>query len=341
MECMTILNKSPIEILDILREAYGEEAMGRDFVYRWRRKFQQGMRSVEDRPRSGRPSVITEKAVDTVRAIVCEDRRVTIEQIAERMDISKSTVHLIIRERLQLSKLSARWVPHQLSEEHRRRRVEDCTALLKMYRRWGKRFISRIVTGDETWVSYSTPETKQQSKQWLPRGSAGAEKYRMEKSVGKVMYIVFWDARGILLLHQVPKGATVDRFYYSDVLENHLIPALRERRPDVSLTSLLLQHDNAPSHTAGLTRDTIDDIGLKTLNHPPYSPDLAPSDYFLFSNLKAYLAGRKFTNRSQLGSTVYQWSKQLPQQCLSDAMQKLPSRWSKCLEHDGAYFEKL
>ena len=46
---------------------------------------------------------------------------------------------------------------------------------------------------------------------------------------------------------------------------------------------------------------------VKVLNHPPYSPDLSPCDFFLFPRLKKMLSGNKYTSRSSLGSAVYQW----------------------------------
>ena len=62
------------------------------------------------------------------------------------------------------------------------------------------RFFERIITGDETWVYQYNPETKQQYKQWLPRGSSGPIKFKFERSVKKVMATVFWDSKGVVLV---------------------------------------------------------------------------------------------------------------------------------------------
>ena len=74
--------------------------------------------------------------------------------------------------------------------------------------------------------------------------------------------------------------------YYSHFLRNVLEPAVRQHRPGTAPERILFQHDNAPSHSAGETVRTIREIGWTNLSHPAYSPDLAPSDYHLFANLK-------------------------------------------------------
>ena len=57
---------------------------------------------------------------------------------------------------------------------------------------------------------------------------------------------------------------------------------------------MLLLHDNAPAHRSVIAQQTIRDCGFIQLGHPAYSPDLAPSDYYLFRHLKKYLRGIRF-----------------------------------------------
>ena len=78
-------------------------------------------------------------------------------------------------------------------------------------------FFGRILTGDETWVYQYDPETKQQSKQWLPPGSTGAIKFKSERSVNKVMATVFWGQEGVVLVDFFQGQKTVTRSYYVDV----------------------------------------------------------------------------------------------------------------------------
>ena len=93
--------------------------------------------------------------------------------------------------------------------------------------------------------------------------------------------------------------------------------------------------------TAQKTQLALDTLGWTVLPHPPYSPDLAPSDFFLFPEMKDYLRGRRFVSRSALGSSVFQWMKaNCTQQRLTQGIRLLPSRWKKCIAAGGEYFEK-
>ncbi|GBP43002.1 Histone-lysine N-methyltransferase SETMAR [Eumeta japonica] len=62
--------------------------------------------------------------------------------------------------------------------------------------------------------------------------------------------------------------------------------------------------DNASVHTARVSSQALKDTGFSEIDHPPYSPDLAPSDYFLFSNLKKELRGRRFVDDNQMKMAV-------------------------------------
>ena len=66
------------------------------------------------------------------------------------------------------------------------------------------------------------------------------------------------------------------------------------------LPTMLFHHDNAPSHQASTTQETIDRRSIEVLGHPPYSPDLAPCDFFLFLTLKKILRGPQFDDVADL-----------------------------------------
>ena len=103
------------------------------------------------------------------------------------------------------------------------------------------------------------------------------------------MLTLFWDSRGPLVEHYMAKGTTVTSASHCDLLKNHLKPAIRSKRHGLLITCVLLQHDNAQPHTACATAATIEDMHFACLPHPPYSQDLAPSDYHIFWPLKEVL----------------------------------------------------
>ena len=80
---------------------------------------------------------------------------------------------------------------------------------------------------------------------------------------------------------------------------------------------------------------------VKVLNHPPYSPDLSPRDFFLFPRLKKMLSGNKYTSRSSLGSAIYQCLQQIPKEDYLSAFRDWVKRLQKCVSVKGEYFESL
>ena len=103
-----------------------------------------------------------------------------------------------------MNRVCARWVPQILTAEHLTKRVELSKQLIKKVNRGGIRFLDRIITTDESWFHYYDPETKQQSSQWKNCNSPPPKKAKITKSLGKNMFILFMDRKGMLLTHAVP-----------------------------------------------------------------------------------------------------------------------------------------
>ena len=80
---------------------------------------------------------------------------------------------------------------------------------------------------------------------------------------------------------------------------------------------------------------------VKVLNHPPYSPDRSPYDFFLFPRLKKMLSGNKYRSRSSLGSAIYQCLQQIPKEDYLSAFHDWVKRLQKCVPVKGEYFEGL
>ena len=109
-------------------------------------------------------------------------------------------------------------------------------------------FLHKVITGDESWVFDYDPETKRQSEDWHMKSPPRPKKVRMSRSRVKTMIIVFFDTRGIVHKEFVPPGQTVNHAFYKDVLER-LRKQVQLVRRDIA-DDWVLQHDNAPAHTA-------------------------------------------------------------------------------------------
>jgi len=172
---------------------------------------------------------VTPETIAAVEAIVKENHRITVHEIATHLDMSHGSAHHIVHDVLQFHKVSARWVPCQLTAELKEGRVDVCQELLKCFEAEGDGFLGRTVTGDETWVHYHQSETKKASKEWHHTSSPKPKKFRTQPSAGKVMLTLFWDERGVILEHYMPRGNTVTSETYADLLKNHLRPAIKSK----------------------------------------------------------------------------------------------------------------
>lgn len=285
--------------------------------------------------------------------MVLANRRLTIDDVADELHISHGSAYEIIHDHLGFRKVCARWVPRQLTEDLKKRRVEACKQLLKRYRadtcavpqcdvpgNGSYSFLQRIITGDETWVHHYEPESKRQSLQWKHPMSPPMKKFKTQSSVGKVLLTVFWDSQGVLLEHYSENGVTVTSSSYSELLQEKLKPAIRSKRRGLLSQGVLLLHDNARPHTALKTIETVQKLKFEVLQHPAYSPDLAPSDYHLFGPLKDNLRGRHFGTTNELKEAVHDFLHNQPKSFYSSGIEKLINRWTKCIDNAGDYVEK-
>ena len=107
-----------MEIHGRMETQYGDVCLSLQQVNEWSRKFLNGAGSVTDSPRPGQAHrVVTPEAIAAVEAIVKENRRVTVHEIAAHLDMSHGSEHHIVHDVLQFHKVSTRWVPPQLNAE--------------------------------------------------------------------------------------------------------------------------------------------------------------------------------------------------------------------------------
>ena len=107
------------------------------------------------------------------------------------------------------------------------------------------------------------------------------------------MATVFWDKKGVLLENYLQQGSAINEKYHCALLMK-LRQNIKEKHQGKLSKGVILLHDNASSHTASETMTKLTSLGFQVMSHPPYSPNLAPSDYYLFPKLKKHLKGQGF-----------------------------------------------
>ena len=147
--------------------------------------------------------------------------------------------------------------------------------------------------------------------------------------------IPFFDSTGMIYMHWVPTGQTVNKEYYVEVLREFR-KRFRRKRPALFKSGQWhFQSDNAPVNNSFLVTDYLTKMGIKTVPQPPNRPDLAPCDFCLFPKLR----GSRYERIEEMKEAVTKVSDTLTQEDFHGAFQKLLERYNKCIVAGGDYFE--
>ncbi|KAJ4435747.1 hypothetical protein ANN_18365 [Periplaneta americana] len=160
----------------------------------------------------------------------------------------------------------------------------------------GDEFLKNIITVDENWVHHFDPENK-----WSSMHSATKD-------------------------HLHPKSLRLCHQYCETIKKTESTNS--KVRPDMKQP--LLQHENARPHTSAMTTEHIQRLGFAVVDHPPYSPDLAPSGFHLFPKLKEHLRGHLFDSDDAVQTDVRLWFRHQSETFYSDYFKKLVTPRKKC-----------
>lgn len=332
---LVLRGKTREDIYFELHAAYGEEAPSQATIKRWFNEFKSGRVSVQDEDKPGRPCEIGDKIKEKLISIVKNERKITTRELSLTLNISKGVLYDSMKS-IGIRKLCSRFIPRYLTREMQDSRSESCQNNLALYRQFGESFLKNIITMDETPLSLYIPQSKRESREWKFPGESGTRMLRAGTTHRKsLMLSVFWDWHGLILCDFAENGVKINSEYYSN-----LVTRCRQLRRKSKLSELYYLHDNAPIHTSGVSISNIEKLGLNLLSHPPYSPDLAPSDYYLFRHLKKELRGQNFDTKEELRTAVEEFLNGKPPIFFQKAFLELAERWKKCEEVNGSYIEK-
>ncbi len=320
-----------------------EETYSRDAIRFWVKEFDNGRRQIQDMSRSGHPrSARNPENVEAVMEAVSSDRRQTVSQLSCHLQISHATVHRILKKDLLLRKKTAKYIPKLLTVAHKQTRIDCCTEILQ-WRRDERRLLEKVVTGDESYFHLYMPETKESSKQWLESSDPRPQKALRGRGGPrtKVMLLIFFDCHGVVFRKFYRNQTMTGRLYLQAIQE--LYEAIQNRRTQLwRRGDIILHDDNASPHRADPVEHWKRQHAIRVLPHPPYSPDLAPADFWLFGRLKKVMRGIRYPDQNVLEFETDRMLGLIPQHEFRDAiLRKWPHRMRRCISHDGNYFEGL
>lgn len=327
-----------LQCFEELTSVFNDEAPCLRTVERWYLEFQRGYTSLSDRSREGRPkTAFTEENIVAVRNLITEDRHVTYREIEASLGISGTTIQKILHEALGVRKLVSRWIPHLLSDEHKAARVRWCKKTLQRFSRGESNHVYDIVSGDESWIYAYDPDSKQQSTVWVFQDEPKPTKVVRSRSTSKKMVATFVAKSGHVATIELEDRRTVTAEWYTTVCLPQVIAELRKSNPN---RRIILHHDNASSHTAGRTREYLKDQNVEILDHPPYSPDLSPNDFYTFPKIKKNLRGHRFQSSEEAVEAYKEAILNTPTSEWNECFKKWFELMKKCIKYRGEYFEK-
>jgi histone-lysine N-methyltransferase SETMAR len=335
----TINGKSAKEITKDLTDAYGDQAPKYSTVSKWIKLFREGREDLEDDPRSGRPkTTLTKSNIDLVRRLIEANPHISYDQIEAATSINRFSINQIVHDHLKMRKLTSRWIPHELTNQNRQLRVEICRENLAKISE-AKLRLSDIITGDESWFYWRQIGKKQSNMCWVGEGQNPKTVVKRGRFEKKNMFCIFFRASGPVLSHCVKLQRSITSDYYIENCLEPIVKAMKKQRKKCGAKNLKLLHDNARPHTTQDVTTYLNDEKISIIRHPPYSPDLAPCDFWLFDEIKGRLRDARSQKSLQIQITKILSS--IPKEEYQKAFNKWVERMELCVEHNGEYFEHL
>ena len=287
----------------------------------WFHRFKNGNFELDDLSHSGRPLQVD---MDLLKKLIEQDPRLTTRCLAERLGCSHIAIETHLHELGKTWKYGV-WIPHELSPLQLQQRVDACMELMTSHRNY--QWVHNLVTGNEKWVLYINYGYH---RQWVRPGQTGVVTPKPDLHPKKVMLRVWWGVRGIIHWKILPDGCTITTDLYCQQL-NRVAAKLKGKQDRIYIL-----HDNARPHVAKSTRQKLLSLEWIIIPHPPYSPDLAPTDYHLYRSLSNYLREKKFNDESQIKMDLLNFFDEKTQDFYESGILSLPERWQQVIDKNAA-----
>uniref|UniRef100_A0A0N5BYT4 HTH_48 domain-containing protein n=1 Tax=Strongyloides papillosus TaxID=174720 RepID=A0A0N5BYT4_STREA len=215
-----------------INETFGEELISHA-------TFREGSEDLENEKR-GRPETVLDN--DELRKAVEANPRVTVRELTEELNVSKTTVFDHLKEDRKDEK--ARQVdPHDLNDYQKLRRFEVCSSLILMNK--NDPFLNRLITCEKKWILY---DNRKRSGQWLDKNEAPKQFPKPKLSPKKIMVTVWWSAVRIIYYNFMKPGEIIDLESYCQQIKKMHQKLSQKVSALVNRKGLVLLHDNVKPH---------------------------------------------------------------------------------------------
>jgi len=335
----TALNIPPGVIYDELYSVYSEQAPSYATVKRWAKSFNEGREEIEDEARPGRfVTETTSDNIEEVRLLIDDDPHITIEEVQEQTGLSHGTVQRIITDHLNLRKITARYIPKDLTDFQRAERVRICQQNLAKFQEGSWRLCD-IIAGDKSWFNHTQLGRKSSNTAWVRRGDPPPTVVRRSRFAPRTLFSIFFKSNGPVFIHRVERGETIDHHYYINNCVRPVVDEIKRQRPSYGTSRIKIHHDNGRPHIHKDVSHYLESEGLTIIPHPPNSLDLSPCDFWLFDLIKENLADQN--DSESLYDAVNEFMYSIHKEEYKKTFEKWIERMRLCIDNHGDYFEHL
>jgi histone-lysine N-methyltransferase SETMAR len=322
------LGHNTVEATHNICHAIAPGAISTSTAFRWFERFRNGDESLEDEPRSGRSTKID---LTELKDAIESDPKLGTLNLATTHGCTDRNIRYIFKRFGLVNKLGG-WSPHDLNTNQLQKRVQACQHLMSLHRNF--KWLDNLITGDEKWVLYVNVERKHQ---WLKPGQKPIPTPKAGLHPQKRMLCVWWDIEGVIYWELLPEKATINATRYRAQLHKLAAEVQKRRR---GRRKIYLLHDNARPHIAKTVNEKLKSLEWELIPHPPYSPDIAPSDYHLFLSLSNQLRGENFKNETELKRFIQSFFDSKSKDFYAKGIYDLPRRWQEIIATNGKYVSK-
>jgi histone-lysine N-methyltransferase SETMAR len=260
----------------------------------------------------------------------------SVRQLAQETNVPSTSVYRYLTQKLGYVHRSLRWIPHTLSQSNKIQRVELSKQLLELLRTAKKNNYRFFVTGDESWFSY----TFSNNSQWVKKGMQPGTRVRRSFATPKVMITIFWSVDGIRVIDCLESGQTINSDYFTEHIMKPIAESPQFAKAKKQKQKFVAHMDNAPIHKSAKTQGYLADVKMVTAPHPAYSPDLAPSDFFLFGRLKNHPGSQSFDSPDDIVAWIEEKFGDLKEGELKSVFDHWEERLEWVIANKGEYYPK-
>ena len=240
-------------VINGIRAVWKDHALSHTQIRFWYKHFQNDPdHNTSDHKRCGRPrSARVEAKIAELRQSILDDRRLTIQQLAQKVSVSATSVQKMVKKDLKVKKLAPKFVMTALTAQQRKSRM-DVSRRNAQKIDSDRTILDRLIAVDESWIYTYDPRTKQADMEWTFDGEPCPRKALRSRSQRKIMLILYFDSKGIVLADFVPDSTVNSTVYVASL--KRMREAVRRKRLELwAKKDFILLQDNARPHTSDET----------------------------------------------------------------------------------------